>query len=127
MGYEGHELSILLLDDAGITGLNRKYFHRPRPTNVISFPLSDRPPYPSPLGDVVISAETAERQAGAVGGRTEEELLFLLIHGILHLVGYDHLGPAGERKRMEVKERELFSLIRPSRRMAAGRAAPSSE
>jgi len=67
--------------------------------------------HPPLLGDVVISTETARREAAAVGGAAEEEILFLMIHGILHLVGYDHEGSAGERKKMEARERELFSLV----------------
>ena len=62
------------------------------------------------LGDVVISAETAERQAKEAGKKPEEEILFLMIHGILHLLGYDHEGVEKERREMEKKERELFSL-----------------
>jgi hypothetical protein len=63
------------------------------------------------LGDVVISAETAHRQAEAAGGKGNEEILFLMIHGILHLLGYDHEKSAEERRKMEAKERELFSLV----------------
>ena len=63
------------------------------------------------LGDVVISAETAKRQAEAAGRKTEEEILFLMIHGILHLLGYDHEKNAEERRRMEAKEQELLSLV----------------
>ena len=114
MGCETHELSIVLADDEEITRLNRQYFHRNRPTNVISFPMDAGDPatFHSPiLGDVVISTETAKREAAAVGGEAEEEILFLMIHGILHLVGYDHEGSAGERKKMEARERELFSLV----------------
>ena len=114
MGCEDHELSIVLVNDEAITRLNRQYFHRNRPTNVISFPMGAGDPASlhSPiLGDVVISTETAERQAAAVGGGAEEEVLFLLIHGILHLVGYDHEGSPGKRKEMEAKERELFSWV----------------
>lgn len=118
MGCEAHELSIVLVDDGEITRLNRQYFHRNRPTNVISFPMGagdPATPHPPILGDVVISTETAKREAAAVGGGAEEEVLFLLIHGILHLVGYDHEGSPGERKKMEAKEGELFSLVmRPS-------------
>ena len=66
---------------------------------------------PHILGDVVISAETAERQAREAGQKAEEEILFLLIHGILHLLGFDHEASARERRRMETKERELFLLI----------------
>ncbi len=118
MGYEEHEVSIVLVDDEEIIRLNRQYFHRRRPTNVIAFPMAAGDPaaiHPEILGDVVISAETAKRQAMAVGGEPEAEVLFLMIHGILHLVGYDHEGSPGERRKMEAKEEELFaSLIRPS-------------
>ena len=126
MGCETHELSIVLVGDEEITRLNRQYFHRNRPTNVISFPMGAGNPaalHPSILGDVVISAETARREAATVGGRAEEEIFFLLIHGILHLVGYDHEGSPGEREKMEAKERELFSLVmRPS--VGATRRSP---
>ena len=114
MGCDIHELSIVLVDDEEITRLNRQYFHRNRPTNVISFPMGagdPATPHPQILGDVVISTETARREAATVGGEAEEEILFLLIHGVLHLVGYDHEGSASERKKMEAKERELFSLV----------------
>ena len=114
LGYPGHEVSIVLVDDREITHLNRQYFRRNRPTNVISFPMtSGEPTFISDqvLGDVVLSAETAQRQATAAGKKTEDEIVFLLIHGILHLVGYDHEGSREERRRMEEKEEELFSLL----------------
>ena len=120
MGCKGREVSIVIVDDEEITRLNRQYFQRNRPTNVISFPMAAGDPTainPHLLGDVVISAKTAERQAEAVKGETDEEILFLLIHGILHLVGYDHEGKKDKRLEMEAKERELFSmLIAASRR-----------
>lgn len=115
MGYWSHEVSIVLTDDEGITRLNRQYFNRHRPTNVIAFPMAGGEPAlinPQVLGDVVISVETARRQSRAIGGKTEDEVLFLMIHGILHLLGYDHEGSADERRAMEVKERELFSLLK---------------
>ncbi len=126
LGYEGHELSVVIVDDPEITGLNRRFFRRNRPTNVISFPMEPGENAPVQfriLGDVVISAETAHRQAEEAGSRGEEEILFLLIHGILHLAGYDHEGAASERRKMEEKERELFSLLRspgPARRGSRG-------
>ena len=117
LGLKDYELSIAIVDDAEITRLNRQYFRRNRPTNVISFPMSTGDPPDSPsrvLGDVVISVETAQRQAAEANRQGEEETLFLLIHGILHLVGYDHEGTAAERRKMEAKERELFfSLTAP--------------
>jgi probable rRNA maturation factor len=120
LGFQGYELSIVIVDDREITQLNRQYFHRNRPTNVISFPMEGGDPaslHSKVLGDVVISAETAKRQAEEAGGKAKDEILFLLIHGVLHLAGYDHEGTADERKKMEAKEKELFSLlIRPRNR-----------
>jgi len=120
LGFQGYELSLVIVDDREITRLNRQYFHRSRPTNVISFPMAAEDPASLPskiLGDVVISAETAKRQAEEAGGKAKDEILFLLIHGILHLAGYDHEGTADERKKMEAKEKELFSLLmRPRNR-----------
>lgn len=114
LGFQGYELSIVIVDDQEITRLNRQYFHRNRPTNVISFPMAAEDPaslHSKILGDVVISAQTAKRQAEDAGGKAKDEILFLLIHGILHLAGYGHEGAADERKKMEAKEKELFSLL----------------
>ncbi|MGB9698871.1 MAG: rRNA maturation RNase YbeY [Thermodesulfobacteriota bacterium] len=112
MGCEASELSIVIVDDEQICRLNRQYFHRSRPTNVISFPQQSFDGHPAPLlGDVVISVETAQRQAQKRGVQLEEEIIILLIHGILHLLGYDHEGSGPERKRMEKKEQELWSLF----------------
>ncbi len=113
MGYKAGELSIVIVDDAQIRQLNHQYFQRNRPTNVISFPqqgFDTHPAHPL-LGDVVISIETAQRQAQRRGGELEEEIIILLIHGILHLLGYDHEGSLVERKRMEAKEQELWALF----------------
>jgi probable rRNA maturation factor len=120
LGYEGYELTVVLVDDREITRLNRQYFRRNRPTNVISFPLMDDSPVSLRsriLGDVVISAETAQRDTGEAGEKTQDEILFLMIHGILHLAGYDHEGSVAERRKMEAKEKEFFEgLNRPLRR-----------
>ncbi len=117
-------MNFLLVDDEEITRFNRQYFQRNRPTNVISFPMEPAGPAPTKeriLGDVVISTETAERHASAVGGTAEEEILFLMIHGILHLLGYDHEGGKLERRQMEAKEKELFSMIVGARRRVPAR------
>jgi probable rRNA maturation factor len=120
LGYAGYELTVVLVDDREITRLNRQYLRRNRPTNVISFPMMDETPaslHSRILGDVVISADTARRGAEEVGKKAEEEILFLLIHGILHLTGYDHEGSVAERRKMEAKEKEFFeALNRPLRR-----------
>lgn len=89
---------------------------RDKATNVISFAMQEGEGSginPLLLGDVVISAETAARDAAEAGIGFEEELWFLLLHGILHLLGYDHeRGTAAEARRMEAREEELFSLLR---------------
>lgn len=114
MGCKGAELSVLLCGDRLIRELHQKYFDQDTPTNVISFPqLEGEFPEVEPdvLGDVVISLETALRDASEAGQGLEDEVAYLLIHGILHLVGYDHEGCAQDRAlEMEGKEAELFGL-----------------
>ena len=110
------QLSILIVDDAMIREINRDYLERDHPTNVISFAMQEGEGggvQPDLLGDVVISAETAARDAHDAQTTFESELYFLLLHGILHLLGSDHeRGTAAEAKRMEEREREVFSLLR---------------
>jgi len=110
------ELSILVVDDAEIRIINRDYLQRDKPTNVISFAMREGEGgdlCPELLGDVVISAETAARDAAEAGVPFESELIFLLLHGVLHLLGYDHeRGSVEEAERMEAREREIFALLR---------------
>lgn len=107
---------MVIVDDPGIRELNRDYLQRDRPTNVISFAMQEGEGggiNPLLLGDVVISAETAARDAAEAGIPFEHELWFLLLHGILHLLGFDHERcSAEEGLRMEARELELFALIR---------------
>ena len=109
-------LSILIVDDAAIQEINRDYLNKDRPTNVISFAMQEGEGggvQPDLLGDVVISAETAARDACEAQNSFESELYFLLLHGILHLLGYDHeRGTEEDAKLMEAREREVFTLIR---------------
>jgi probable rRNA maturation factor len=113
---EGAELSVLIVDDEAIRVINRDYLQKDRPTNVISFSMREGEGVeiqPALLGDVVISAETAARDAAEAGLPFESELYFLLLHGILHLLGFDHeRGSAEDALRMESKEEEVFALIR---------------
>lgn len=94
------ELSLVLVEDAKITSLNQQYFKRNQATDVIAFPQADK----RVLGDIVISVETAEKQAIERGHYLEDELIYLLIHGILHLLGFDDTKPELRRK-MRAKER----------------------
>ena len=89
------ELSIAIVDLAEMTDLNQRYRGKEGPTDVLSFGCDDpcavtAPDEPITLGDVVISPEVAEQQASALGHTIEEELNLLLVHGVLHLLGYDH-------------------------------------
>ena len=106
MGAEGAECGVLLVGDRTMARLNERYRGIARSTDVLSFPMREglfESLSPGLLGDVVISAEMADRQARALGRSLREELAALLIHGILHLLGYDHQTPSGARtmKRLE--------------------------
>ncbi len=99
-----------------IQEINRDYLGKDRPTNVISFAMQEGEGsgvQPDLLGDVVISAEMAARDACEAQTSFEGELYFLLLHGALHLLGYDHeRGTKADTERMEAREQEVFSLIR---------------
>ena len=108
------EISLLFVDDDGIRKINKEYLGRDYPTNVISFSLNEGDfgdINPDLLGDIIISAETALRDALKAEIKFEEELDYLIIHGILHLSGYDHEISEEEAKRMKEKERELFFAL----------------
>ncbi len=115
-GCPDAELSILIVDDEQIRVINRDYLQRDKSTNVISFAMQEGEGggiQPTLLGDIVISADTAARDAAEAGLVFESELYFLLLHGILHLLGYDHeRGTEEDARRMEEREREIFALIR---------------
>ncbi len=107
---------MLVVDDPAIREINRDYLGRDWPTNVISFAMQEGEGagiQPALLGDIVISADTAARDAEEAGLPFESELYFLLLHGILHLLGYDHeRGTEEEAAVMEAREREVFAQIR---------------
>jgi probable rRNA maturation factor len=105
LGMPDAELSILLCDDETIRQLNRQYRKKNKPTDVLAFPMNEGPgPSPNPglLGDVVISLPTATRQAGEHDRPIIQEVTFLLAHGLLHLLGYDH---ATRREELEMTGR----------------------
>jgi probable rRNA maturation factor len=102
------ELSLALVANGEIAKLNRKYRHKRKPTDVLSFPADDTSAGPHRLlGDVVISVDRAEEQAKAGGWTLEEEIDRLLIHGILHLLGYDHERSKKEARVMRAMERKI--------------------
>lgn len=113
---EGTELSVSIVGDRSIRIINREYLAKDRPTNVISFSLQEGDcggVNPHALGDVLISADTAAREAEEGGMAFFERLSFLLLHGILHLCGYDHeRSGEAEAQKMQQKEQQLFKILK---------------
>lgn len=107
------ELSVMLCDDAFILDLNQRFADEDHATDVLSFAAKEAPGPRTPglLGDVVISLETARRQADARGVALADEVVVLLGHGLLHLLGYDHRR-AAERRIMFAKTDELVAVVR---------------
>jgi probable rRNA maturation factor len=113
------ELSVLFVDDATIRVLNRMHRDKDSPTDVLAFPVDEKPVrgVPRILGDVVISLETALRQARSRRRALLAEVRFLLAHGLLHLVGYDHATRI-QKRRMDAAARRLVRAAGPSKRPA---------
>ena len=114
LGHARSELSIALVDDETIAVLNRAYRGQPRPTDVLSFSLleGEHADYRGRLlGDVVIGVETAARRTRSARRGIDEEVARLLIHGVLHLLGHDHVRSADARA-MRREERRLLRAIR---------------
>lgn len=99
------EASVVFVSDERIRELNRDYRKIDRPTDVLSFSCYDDELSGGVIGDVYISVETARRQAGEQGVSLEEELLRLMIHGLLHLVGHTHDGEEDGRRMRELEEK----------------------
>jgi probable rRNA maturation factor len=130
LGLTRVELSIALVGDARMAELNRAYRRKNRPTDVLSFPMHEPPararrrgakaaeiglawPHRGPLGDVILSVDTARRQAAERHHELIAELTMLLAHGLLHLLGYDH--------RTDAEEREMLGLTRDLQAAAVAR------
>ena len=114
LDFPDGELSILIVDDQQIANLNRTFLNRKGPTNVIAFPMREGPfgeITPNLLGDVVISIETAKHEADAARISLQNRFNQLLIHGILHLLGYDHERIPAEAERMEQKSISLLAML----------------
>jgi rRNA maturation RNase YbeY len=118
MGERSAEVGLVLTGDAEIRRLNRRYRGINQPTDVLAFALREDPFFlypmglhPHLLGDVVISVPTARRQATEQGHSLEQEIVALMIHGLLHLMGYDHERSQAAARAMKRKERELFKTI----------------
>jgi len=112
VGEKTADLGILLVGDRSMRRLNRHYRKKNRTTDVLAFPMREGPgPSSSLMGDVVISVPTAAQQARQLGRSLDEELTTLLIHGILHLCGYDHERSNREARRMQQRERWVLRRL----------------
>ena len=116
------EVSVLLTGDAQVRVLNRTHRGQDKPTDILSFGMRERrrpedplPPDDLVLGDLVVSTQAIARQARERDVSPEEELIFILTHGLLHLLGHDHAG-ALEEKRMQAAQAVLLALGRKQRR-----------
>lgn len=149
VGLAAYELSIVIADDAFVQALNREFRGKDRPTDVLSFPQLDEahevcvadagadpdraarreqagtlaPVLQTALGDVVISVDTARRQARRLGIAPAARMRTLLMHGLLHLLGYDHERSLAEARRMFARERELAVALRRFGRPRVARPA----
>lgn len=112
----GCQLGLVIADDEAVHRLNREYRGEDEVTDVLAFPLLEGEPFPlspgepQPLGEVIVSFPQAVRQARDAGQPVERELALLIVHGVLHLLGYDHAEPRQEEA-MKALEREALSRL----------------
>jgi probable rRNA maturation factor len=109
-----HEVSIALVDDDSMRNLNRQFRKKNKTTDVLTFPADDSDADPNakgrPLGDIVISIDQARRQATDQKHSLATEVRYLILHGTLHALGYDHATDDGEMNELELKVREKVGL-----------------
>jgi len=114
LGCSERELSVVFGSDRLLRELNRTYRHQDRATNVLAFPQHptyEGEPVTAILGDVIVSLPTAAREACALQQSLEERVVYLLLHGMLHLLGYDHERSAAQRRQMEALERQVLAHL----------------
>ncbi len=111
------EVTVCFVDDREIARLNRKFRGKPKPTDVLSFPANGMGASNFPhakdadfLGDIAISPQAARRNAKLFGRTLEEEIRILILHGVLHLAGYDHEVDDGQMERIEMRLRKKLKL-----------------
>lgn len=112
------ELSVVMVDEEAMERLHVEWMDEPGPTDVLSFPMDElrpgregEPTPPGLLGDIVLCPEVARRQAKTAGHSTQEELLLLTTHGILHLLGYDHAEPEEEKEMFALQRKLLLTFL----------------
>lgn len=112
-GLEDAELSLVLTDDETIRELNRTYRGLDKPTDVLSFSQREgdsSDPWDNVLGDIIISVEKADQQSREYGHSMAREVAFLTVHGVLHLLGWDHVEPDDEKQMMKKTEDILYKV-----------------
>lgn len=131
---KGQSFNVCIVDDGGIQRLNAAHRGKPRATDVLSFPWNDpgrdgtSPKYEFSgfLGDVVVSAEMARRNAAAEGHSRRNEIRWLVLHGVLHLLGYDHSTDHGEMTALELRLRDQFGIGgRPTKKTSKSKWQPT--
>ncbi|HON75204.1 MAG: rRNA maturation RNase YbeY [Candidatus Lutibacillus vidarii] len=112
------DLCLTLVDETAMESLHVKWMDLPGPTDVMSFPMDelrpgrpDEEPAEGVLGDIVLCPAVAARQAQAAGHAAEEELLLLTVHGLLHLLGYDHAEAVEEKEMFELQRQLLLTFL----------------
>ena len=114
LGLLDAELSLLFVNDLQIQALNQRYLRRDKPTNVLAFPMRKGEfsiLHPHLLGDIVISVEMAKRQSNRFGLNKMGMIILLMVHGVLHLIGYEHEGTKRGAREMAARQRELFQRV----------------
>ncbi len=115
LGLLEAELSLLFVNDLQIQVLNQRYLRRDKPTNVLAFPMRKgefSTLHVQLLGDLVISVETAKRQSNRFGLDEMGMIILLMVHGVLHLIGYEHEGIKKGAQEMAIKQKELFKRVK---------------
>ena len=117
---EGFEIALMGCDDARIAALNKAFRGKPVPTNVLSWPASETPPMQGgdpeiELGDIAIAFDTCQREATEKGISVQDHVTHLVIHGVLHLLGYDHITDteAEEMEGLEIKALAMLGIDNP--------------
>ncbi len=115
---EGAELAIMFVDEEAMEQLHLQWMDEPGPTDVLSFPMdelrpgtAESPTPPGLLGDIVVCPSVAARQAATAGHTAEEEMLLLTTHGLLHLLGYDHVEPEEEKEMFALQRNLLLTFL----------------
>jgi probable rRNA maturation factor len=109
-GDPSGELTIRIVDETESANLNGRFRHKPKPTNVLSFPYEAEPLDEPILGDLVICASVVAREASEQGKTVDSHWAHMIVHGVLHLLGYDHENDADAEK-MEAREREILARL----------------